>query len=119
MLCCLLADASTAQQDVTTTLKKIRECIASDQAILCLKERALDALNETTLSDKPITIYGVIDIVKDPAFVLNDTLESNFLPRDLKARSAKLNDMIYDKVEDFLGSRTIQIRLGDIFEGTR
>lgn len=96
-------------------IKKIRECIIQEQAILCLKERALDVLNETIFNEKPLNVYGVIDIVKDPNYKVNETEES--LPNDLIERNDKLNRMLYDKVEEFVQSRSMKINLSNVFEG--
>lgn len=97
-------------------IKRMRECFTQDYTIVCLKERALDVINQTIFSDKPLNVYGLINIIKDPNFQVNTT-EDNNLPSDVNERNIKLNDMLYDKVEEFVESRSMKINLSDVFEG--
>lgn len=101
--------------DVSVT-RKIRECLGQDYAVICLKEKALDALNETIMSDKPLHLYGMVDIVRDPNYVPN-SIEDAKLPEDIGERSSKLNSLLYDKVEEFFESRSVKINLSNVFEG--
>ncbi|XP_017778916.1 PREDICTED: uncharacterized protein LOC108564365 [Nicrophorus vespilloides] len=108
---CFLQAAATD----LSMLKRIRGCLTHDGPVVCLKERALDVLNETIMSDKPMSLYGIVDVVKDPGYKASVDVED--LPRDLASRNLKLNEMIYDKVEEFFASRSLSLNLGNIIEG--
>lgn len=99
-----------------SVIKRMRECFTKDYTIVCLKERALDVINDTIFSDKPMNVYGLINIVKDPNFQANSTDDNN-LPIDVNERNVKLNEMLYEKVEEFVESRSMKINLSDVFEG--
>lgn len=98
-----------------SVIKRIRECFTQEHTALCLKEKALDVINETIISDKPFNIYGLVDIIKDPSYKQNITEE--YLPTDINQRSDAINQMLYDKVEEFVESRSMKINLANIFEG--
>lgn len=111
--CFLLGDCLGHDASV---VRKIRDCLGQDYAVLCLKEKALDALNQTIMSDKPLNLYGMLDIVKDPNYVPN-AIDVSALPEDVGERSSKLNNLLYDKVEEFFESRSMKINLASVFEG--
>lgn len=82
--------------------------------MVCLKEEALMTLNETIESDKPVTIYNMIDIVKDPNFVSNATEEP--LPKDASRRNERLTEMLEDKMDELIQSRTVKLNLNSVIE---
>lgn len=85
--------------------------------MVCLKEEALKTLNETIMSDQPLTLYDSIDIVRDPSYKVNETEME--LPENATLRSEKLNDLLYEKLDEFVASRTIKLNLNSVFEGKR
>lgn len=94
---------------------KLKSCFSSPSVVLCLKEEALHVINETIYSDKPITIYEMVDIVRDPTYSSNKSEE--ILPEDASLRSIKLNELLYEKVDEFISSRTVQLNLNSVIEG--
>lgn len=66
---------------------------------VCVKEMALNVVNESIFSEKPISFYGV-EIERNPHYSINSTEE--LLPIETSARSLKLNDILHDKIEEFL-----------------
>lgn len=94
---------------------KLKDCFGSANAVVCLKEEALNAINQTIYSDKPITLYEMVDIVRDPNYSPNTTEET--LPAEASLRSAKLNELLFEKVDEFISSRTIQLNLNSVIEG--
>lgn len=113
--CAALLNSAHCQE--ASVLKRIRECFTGENVSICLKEKALDVLNETIMSDKPFNIYGFVDIIKDPNFKTNTTEE--YLPPNLDERNVQLNKILYDKVEEFVESRSMKVNLSNIFEGER
>lgn len=97
-------------------LRSIRECFRGNSSIVCLKERAFELIDEAVISDQPLQISDYVDIVRDPAYKVNMTDETD-LPKDMNERSDKLNDMISRRVDDFFESRTVKFNLARVFEG--
>lgn len=82
--------------------------------MICLKEEALITLNETIESDKPVTIFNMIDILKDPNYKSNITDE--LLPKDASQRSERLTEMLEEKVDELVQSRTVRLNLNSVIE---
>lgn len=82
--------------------------------MICLKEEALILLNETIVSDKPVTIYDMIDVVKDPNYHSNTTEEP--LPKDASLRSEKLTQMLEEKMDELIHSRTVKLNLNSVIQ---
>lgn len=106
---------ASCQAHFAEVYEKLRDCLGSKNAVVCLKEEALNAVNETVHSDQPITIYDTVDVVRDPNYKINDTGEA--LPEDAALRSRRLTELLYEKMEEFLSSRTLQLRLNSVIEG--
>lgn len=113
----LLVSFAACQAQYGGIYTKLKDCLSSANAIVCLKEEALHAINETIYSDQPITLYEMVDIVKDPKYSPNDTDEA--LPEDADLRSVKLNELLYEKIDEFVSSRTVQLNLNSVIEGKR
>lgn len=111
----LLVVFSVCQAQYNDIYTKLKNCFNTASVVVCLKEEALKAINETIYSDKPITLYEVVDIVRDPNYSSNKSEES--LPDDVSIRSNKLNELLYEKVDEFISSRTIQLNLNSVIEG--
>lgn len=96
-------------------LKRVRECLSRPLAMICLKEEALEVLNRTIMSEKPMRIFDTIEIAKDSNYRPN--LFENELPEDATERNKKLNSLLHRKVEEFFESRSIKFSLANTFEG--
>lgn len=111
----LLVSFAACQAQYGGIYTKLKDCLGSANPVVCLKEEALHAINETIYSDQPITLYEMVDIVRDPKYSPNDTGEA--LPEDADLRSVKLNELLYDKIDEFVSSRTVQLNLNSVIEG--
>lgn len=109
---------AVARQSVPEVMRSIthfRECLKNPTPGVCVKEMALNVVNESIFSEKPISFYGV-EIERNPHYSINSTEE--LLPIETSARSLKLNDILHDKIEEFFKSRTIKFNMdSDAFEG--
>lgn len=110
----------SAKSDTVTELYKIvlmiKECLSHDKyPAVCLKERALEALNQTVYIDEPIN-FGFVRVEKNPEYDWNSS-KSDTLPTEIAQRSLVLNDALYDKLEEFFRSRTIKLNVDDAVEG--
>lgn len=105
-------------QNVTDFWKGLyfyKECFYKKYPGVCLKERTLEALNETILDDRTIFL-GFLEIQKNPDYNFNKT-EDEDLPEEETERNLKLSDVLMDKIDEFLKSRTIRLNLSNAFEG--
>lgn len=108
----------SATQNVTDLFRSInsfKSCIGDRNPVLCVKEKALDALNETIMSDEPMRFFDTLTIERNPDYLTNETGED--LPQEASARSIKLTNILYDRIEDFFKSRTLKLNLAPAFEG--
>ncbi|VEN54173.1 unnamed protein product [Callosobruchus maculatus] len=92
-----------------------QECASSD-VTSCLKLKLIAAMDRVARSFNEIPIFEGVTFVKDPKATVVDTepkseaeIEAN-LPRSLEDKQDALNGMIADKVSNFIGSHTLQIR---------
>ncbi|XP_072389922.1 uncharacterized protein [Diabrotica undecimpunctata] len=111
---------SALSQNATDFWKGVtvyKECFYKKYPGVCLKEKALHALNETILDDKPIVI-GFLEIQKNTDYFVNKT-DENALPEEETARSAKLSDALMDKIDEFFKSRTVKLNLSNAFEARK
>lgn len=111
----LAAFSAICQAHYINIYAKLKNCLSSENAVVCLKEEALHAINETIYSDQPITLYDMVDIVRDPNYAPNKTEET--LPQDSSLRSVKLNELLFEKLDEFISSRTVQLNLNSVIEG--
>ncbi|GLV32667.1 hypothetical protein CBL_00626 [Carabus blaptoides fortunei] len=116
VLVLLLLQENNAQD--ISILRSVRECLRTNSSMVCLKEKALRIIDEAMVSDKPLKVSDYVDIVKDPNFQ-PDKSNLQVLPKDLKQRSEKLNDMLVKKVDEFFESRTIKFNLANVFDEGR
>lgn len=118
LLTLFLSEVS-AKSDTISELYKIavsvKECLSNKYPAVCLKERALEAINETIFLDEPIMI-GYIRIEKNHDYDWNKTKE-DVLPNEISKRSIVLNNALYDKLQNFFKSRTIKLNVDEAIEG--
>ncbi|KAG5876222.1 hypothetical protein JTB14_011665 [Gonioctena quinquepunctata] len=107
-------------QNITDFLNGIsayKKCFYEKHPSVCLKKKALEALKETIIDDRPITI-GFLEIQKNPDYFVNKTELEN-LPEEATERSGKLSDVLMEKIDEFLKSRTVKLNLSNAFEGRK
>ncbi|XP_050304681.1 uncharacterized protein LOC126742152 isoform X2 [Anthonomus grandis grandis] len=117
ILCNASTDSSTAVE-IYHIAVTIRQCLTQKYPGLCLKERALEALNETVYMDEPIVI-GILRIEKNSDYNWNSTQVGPVLPNEISRRSIVLNDALYDKIKEYFKSRTIRLNVDEAFEGRK
>lgn len=108
---CINSTANAFVKNITP----YKHCFYKRDPIYCLKELALQALNETIMDSRPIVI-GYIEIQKNPDYFVNTSADEN-LPDEVSERSSKLSDVLLDKLEEFFKSRTVKLNLSNAFEG--
>ncbi|CAH0555722.1 unnamed protein product [Brassicogethes aeneus] len=111
--------AVSADQNFSLLLENVnnfKKCLGDKYPIMCFKERALDVLNETIMSDAPITFIDGLIIERNPEYI-PDTIEEQNLPSEASARSSKLSNILHEMIEDFFKSRTLKVNLAPQFEG--
>lgn len=106
--------AAAIDKDTFRSLLPFRECLGKSHPGLCLKERALAALDEAMTTEKPFVLFDIVEIARNPAFRFNST--DNFLPEEASARNLALSDVLYTKVEDFFKSRVIKFNMAPAFD---
>lgn len=117
VLSTLLVDCSAAiHPKVYRTINLFRKCLISGYPLLCVKEASLDIVNETLVNDKPMLFYDMVEIGRNPNYNLNNSIMED-LPRDLEARSLKIDEILHDKIEDYFKSRTIKFIMAPAVEG--
>ncbi|KAL1494626.1 hypothetical protein ABEB36_010196 [Hypothenemus hampei] len=103
--------------DLYKIVVSIKQCLSDKYPAVCLKERALEALNETVYLDEPILI-GYIRVERNLDYNWNNT-KNEPLPDAISKRSIVLNDALFDKLQEFLKSRTIKLNVDEAIEGRK
>ena len=101
-------------RDTVRSIVPFRECLGHKFPGVCLKERALDALNATIMSDKPLVFLDMVEIGRNPDYLYN--LSEEHLPDEVSARSSKLSDLLYSKIEEFFKSRVVKFSMAPAFD---
>ncbi|XP_050304359.1 uncharacterized protein LOC126741925 [Anthonomus grandis grandis] len=99
-------------------LKIYDECSGrSDGFSSCLKKKAITVLDRVARMDKLPLMDGVA-LVKGPNGVEPAVSENEIenLPRDIESQDDALNNMLADRVNNLLGSRTIEISMPQVSE---
>lgn len=101
--------------DLKYVYKVYQECSASDLTS-CLKLKLVSAMDRVSRSFTEIPVFEGVKFVKDPKAVEATPQESKTeaeieanLPRSLEDREDALNNMISEKVSNFIGSHTLQV----------
>lgn len=114
---CSVTSIGVCAQDFSLYLRNVRNCLYGNDSVDCVKEETVDILNETVYSEEPIRLLNSIDIVRNKGYV--PEYSEQFWMAKSTQRSVALSDAIFNKIEEFFKSRTIQFRIGDsIGEGT-
>lgn len=112
----LVKSSASIHPKIYRTINSFRKCLVSGYPLLCVKEAGLDIVNETLVHDKPMLFYDMIEIGRNPNYMINNTIDEE-LPRDLEARSIKLDEILHDKIESYFKSRTIKFIMAPAVEG--
>lgn len=121
LLCVTATFAVESFEDMSTrvALKVYEDCSASEDFYVCLKKKAITVLDRLGRAQK----FSISDSVKlvrasdapAPKEVLNEAKLDEILPRSIDAKNSALSEMIFEKISDFIGSRTIEISLPRTF----
>lgn len=107
-----------------SVFKKISECLHNGDSFVCLKEYTVTLLNDAIVNDKTISVSSYFDIVKDQNYHLKeeDKLNDNKLHQldtiqNQTEKNIVLDELITDKLEQFLESRSLKINFAPVIEG--
>jgi hypothetical protein len=96
---------------------------------VCLKIKAVTVLDKVTSLKIPLEINDYVSLARDPMYkedgpqgrslkLLSETQLEESLPRSTEERNGRLDEMIQEKLDTFLQSRTLQLKFpADVFEG--
>ncbi|CAG9860652.1 unnamed protein product [Phyllotreta striolata] len=118
------SDGNTLVSDLRYMYKVYQECAASD-TMSCLKIKLISALDRAARSYSELPIFEGIKFVKDPqaqapaAEVKTEAELESTLPRSLEDKETALDNIITDRVSNFLGSHTLQIKLPSSLDSAR
>lgn len=117
LLCaaCALASDSFDDAGVRIALKVYDDCAKADSFSICLKKKAITFLDRLGRTENfsvvdGVTVKRAADApVQSPA-ISEEKLEET-LPRSEDAKENALDNIIVDKVADFVGSRTVEVSI--------
>jgi hypothetical protein len=107
----------------------ITDCSKAADMSVCLKIKAVTVLDRVASLRTPLQINDYVSLARDPLFKeegpqgrslrpLTETQLEESLPRSAEDRSGRLDDMLQEKLDTFLQSRTLQLSFpADVFEG--
>lgn len=121
LFCVTVAFAAEGFEDASTriALKVYEDCSASEDFYVCLKKKGIAFLDRLGRSEK-FSISDSVKIVRvgDAPVQKEEVTEAKLdemLPRSLDAKNAALTEMLSQKINDFIGARTIEISLPRAF----
>lgn len=112
---CALTDETGDDASVRIALKVYDDCAKAESFSICLKKKAvsfLDRLGRTenfSVTDG-VSVRRVADAPAEGPILSEQKLEET-LPRSEDAKENALDDIIAEKVTNFVGSRTIEVSL--------
>lgn len=107
----------------------ISDCAKTSDMSVCLKIKAVTVLDKVTSLKIPLEINDYVSLARDPMYkedgpqgrslkLLSETQLEESLPRSTEERNGRLDEMIQEKLDTFLQSRTLQLKFpADVFEG--
>jgi hypothetical protein len=106
----------------------VTDCAKAPEMSVCLKMKAVTVLDRIASLTTPLQINDYVSLARDPAYEegpqgrslkpLSETQLEESLPRSAEERNGRLDDMIQEKLDTFLQSRTLQLNFpADVFEG--
>ncbi|XP_063229007.1 uncharacterized protein LOC134534463 [Bacillus rossius redtenbacheri] len=87
----------------------LEDCVTSEDAALCLKERAVRLL-DSALGQPELPLVAGVSLV-GPAERGARSLDEASLPADPEERDSQVESLLVDRVATFLQSRTLQLRM--------
>lgn len=109
-----LTSAKSSERPKPTSLfARVRFCMRQSEIVNCLKNYAIEKLDNAIESDQPYVINEFISVNRDPTYQ-RDLLESS-------ERERSLNQILFTRIRDFFASRIIAIKFTPKFmeEGTQ
>ena len=106
----------------------LTDCAKTSYISVCLKMKVVTFLDRIVSLSAPLQINDYISFVRDPAYKegpygramkpLSEAQMEESLPRATDERSSRLDEMIEEKLGNFLQSRSLQMSIpADVFEG--
>jgi hypothetical protein len=107
----------------------ISDCAKTSDMSVCLKIKAVTVLDRVASLKTPLEINDYVSLARDPVYKedgaqgrslkpLSETQLEESLPRSIEERNGQLDEMIQEKLDTFLQSRTLQLNFpADVFEG--
>jgi hypothetical protein len=107
----------------------ITDCAKASDMTVCLKIKVATVLDRVTSLKTPLQLNDYISLARDPEYTddgpqgrslkpLSEKQLEESLPRPAEERNGRLDEMIQEKLDTFLQSRTLQLSFpADVFEG--
>jgi hypothetical protein len=107
----------------------IADCAKTPDMSVCLKMKAVTFLDRAVSVKAPFEINDYVSLARNPMYKeegpqgrsirpLSDAQLEESLPRSVEERNERLDEMIQDKLDSLLRSRTLQLNFPtDMFEG--
>lgn len=107
------SEGSTVFSDLRYMYKVYQECSAADLTA-CLKLKLVAALDRAARAYSEIPLFQGVSFVKDSNAVVPQEVKTEAeleasLPRALEDKEDALDNMISNRVSDFLGSHTLKV----------
>lgn len=104
------------------------DCAKTPDVSVCLKMKAVTFMDRAVSLKIPLMINDYISLARDPAYKegpqgrsmqpLSETQLDESLPKSAEERGERLDELLQEKLNSFLQSRTLQLNFpADIFEG--
>ena len=106
----------SSEANTFSLVDQFKKCAQVTGPFSCLKERAVLALKELSRSNETWNIYDTVEIVKDERYDFGK-FDGELFGNNASDRSLVLNDLLYKRMKEFLESRIVRFRLGNVFEG--
>lgn len=122
LLCvvCALAEDSFENTGVRVALKLYEDCSKSASGVSpCLKKKAITFLDRLSRMEKlnvaeGVTIAKAADAPQTQTAPITEEALEKTLPRSADSQDQALNNMLIEKVSNFIGSRTVELALPKI-----
>ncbi|KDR19951.1 hypothetical protein L798_05229 [Zootermopsis nevadensis] len=106
------------------------DCAKTQDVSVCLKMKAVTFMDRAVSLKIPLMINDYISLARDPAYKegpqgrsmqpLSETQLDESLPKSAEERGERLDELLQEKLNSFLQSRTLQLNFpADIFEGRK
>ncbi|KAF6208880.1 hypothetical protein GE061_014622 [Apolygus lucorum] len=106
--CCSAEDGISSGMRVMYSVYK--QCEEAQDPVICLKARAVK-LVDRALHAEAIPIVDGISLTKRPETERSLKAELEPLPADLESRSSKVDDLLWNRVDAFLQSHSVQFNM--------